>query len=939
MAANFMIEFLGRLRQKELPREGEEQTDGQLLHCFVRSRDDAALEALVRRHGPMVWSVCSRSLANHHDAEDAFQATFLVLARKAASIRSPELLANWLYGVALQTARKARQTAAKRHARERQVAVLPEPKLVDQDQGFGPDLQGLLDEELGCLPDKYRIAIILCDLQQKSRPEVARQLSLPEGTVASRLARARALLAQRLVRRGLPVSAGTLAAVLPQQAAAAVPPAVLSTTLEAASLLAGGEGGKRNLIVPSLLVLLLLGLGAALILSLDNKRVPLAARASAAPPPAVDVVASFPGASAEEVERQVTIPLEVTLAGMTGLEHLSTQSVFGQCVVRAQFKKSTDLARARQQVISRLQTLQKLPVGVTPSLAAVPAGALVRYTLRNPRDDAGRPLYTLGDLTTLQDWVVDREFRRIPRVIDAVRLGGAERRYEVHPDPDRLKAYGITLQQLETAIVEGAANVGGALKGPGAGLRVRGVGLLGGGRNPLDEALRKKDPRAAAAHLRAEEVRRLWEIRQLVITRVKNVPILVEDVVEGGRLRRDDPSHRGVVVAHQPSHGRVGLSRARKDKDRVSWEEEDDLVQGALLLRQGEDARTALAAVKAKIKELNNTAGRLLPGVRIEVYDEGTDLGLAGSLNHTWLQANLPANVGLDEATRTAGKVRELLRRHTEAQTVVSLVGGTEDGADPGGFNRVRFFVVFKPRKDWPGELRQELEHKFPGVDWSFSATCRDSLAETFTAAPGEGLLKIYGPDLGELQRLAGKAKQVLSGLAGVDGVRIVSLAGPGQLEFRVDPDKCKKWGISPAEVKQLLARALDDRVISQMVEGERLTPIVLRWSARPRGAGGILDIPVEVGGGVEGKPTDTTNPPRLRLRDLVTPLDREGKPDPKGDFLRAGVAVIYREDGKRMIAVRYGVRDREEATIRAEAKKKTEHLFNALYRAQWDER
>src|SRR5436305_39709 len=102
-------------------------TDGQLLGRFIEQQDETAIATLVRRHGPMVWGVCRRILRSHHDAEDAFQATFLVLVRKAASIRSRELLANWLYGVAQQTARKARQTAAKRQARERQVAAMPEP--------------------------------------------------------------------------------------------------------------------------------------------------------------------------------------------------------------------------------------------------------------------------------------------------------------------------------------------------------------------------------------------------------------------------------------------------------------------------------------------------------------------------------------------------------------------------------------------------------------------------------------------------------------------------------------------------------------------------------------------------------------------------------------------------------------------------------------------
>jgi RNA polymerase sigma factor (sigma-70 family) len=192
----------------------------------------------------MVWGVCRRLLP-HHDAEDAFQATFLVLVRKAASIRQRDIVANWLYGVAHQTALHSRRTTARRRTRERQVMPMPEPAVAEPD--LWHDLQPLLDQELAHLPDKYRVAIVLCDLEGKSRKEAARQLGCPEGTLAARLARGRKLLAKRLSRRSLAVSGGVLAAVLSQKAASAgVPASVVFSTIKAATLLAAGQAAATE---------------------------------------------------------------------------------------------------------------------------------------------------------------------------------------------------------------------------------------------------------------------------------------------------------------------------------------------------------------------------------------------------------------------------------------------------------------------------------------------------------------------------------------------------------------------------------------------------------------------------------------------------------------------------------------------------------------------
>src|SRR5262245_50032712 len=194
MSLTGVLSYLRRLHPGEEPDE-----DGELLARFAAG-DDAALEALVRRHAPMVWGACRRALARQADAEDAFQATFLVLARKARSLADGRPLAPWLHTVATRTAAKARALALRRAARE----VGPvEVAVSDADEVSLREARAVVDEEVGRLPAKYREPVVLCYLQGQTNEEAARRLGCPKGTVLSRLARARDRLRRRLERRGL----------------------------------------------------------------------------------------------------------------------------------------------------------------------------------------------------------------------------------------------------------------------------------------------------------------------------------------------------------------------------------------------------------------------------------------------------------------------------------------------------------------------------------------------------------------------------------------------------------------------------------------------------------------------------------------------------------------------------------------------------------------
>jgi RNA polymerase sigma factor (sigma-70 family) len=239
MTSEPMHAVLRYLRKAAALRDAEGLTDHDLLERFVCRREEAAFEALVQRHGPMVLGLCRRVLNDAHDAEDAFQATFLVLVRRAGVVRNGGLLGPWLYGVAYRTALSARSERSRRRRHERRVAAMPEAE--PAAEAAWTDLRPVLDEEVQRLPEKYRVPVVLCYLEGKTYEEAARLLGCPKGTVATRLARARGRLQVRLAGRGVALSAGLLATVLALEARATVPAALAGSTVRAGMLVAAGK--------------------------------------------------------------------------------------------------------------------------------------------------------------------------------------------------------------------------------------------------------------------------------------------------------------------------------------------------------------------------------------------------------------------------------------------------------------------------------------------------------------------------------------------------------------------------------------------------------------------------------------------------------------------------------------------------------------------------
>jgi cobalt-zinc-cadmium resistance protein CzcA len=941
-------------------------------------------------------------------------------------------------------------------------------------------------------------------------------------------------------------------------------------------------------------------------------------------PAIVEVIALFPGASAEEVERQVTIPLEVTFAGMPGLKKINSKSLFGLSDLKMTWFYGSEYTyqTARQEVINRMSTIsQPLPPNVTPAISPEsPTGEIFRYVLKVPKDASGKKIYTLNDIKAMQDWVLEREFRRVPRIVDVTSFGGTVRRYEVQPDPDRLRRYGITLAQLQAALSNSNATVGGDYVNQGqTALTVRSVGLFGGGVDPVNKVLGLKNPSAAATILRAEERRRIQQIRNLVITSVNNQPIRVDDVVEGGRLGPGElPGQRGVVVSNLTRLGRIGYWSADEERPPGSplslanvGHDEDDEITCIVLLRKGEETLPALKDLNPKVEQLNDpTSGRMLPGTKIETYYDRTDLlhlttetvtenlclgvalvvailfmfvnnirtaiivainiplallfafsmlylrgksanllsigavdfgiivdsavvvveniyrnlashnhpdlpikerillfvkeidhalfysvlimvcafvplfamtgpegqlfgpmaqtyafSLAGALvlaltftpvlctlflrrvkpvednllvrflkgrylrqlqlclsypkttvavlafliggtaclipqlgrefmpeleeGNIWLRGIGPLNMSLDHQAKIAKEARAIIATYPEVKSIVTQSGRPDDGTDTEGYYSGEYFIPLRHQSDWPklipengwrrwiwgarrartkqevvSAMNAELERVIPGVVWNFSQNIRDNVLEALSGVKGDNSLKIFGPDLEQLEILAAKGKNILQGIPGIANVGIFHVRGTSHLEFRADPVKCQKWGVTTADVNNVVSAAMAASPLTSMVEGEKRFDIAIRWPKwRRADETSIVDIPVDIinnqvvlpqGSGftpdasghalppaaVGGSLADASNPishsPRLRLRDLITPVGADFEPDPSGRFNRPGYSTIYRENGQRMIAIKFSVRGRDLGSAVDEAKARTKDVFQIPYRAVW---
>jgi cobalt-zinc-cadmium resistance protein CzcA len=314
---------------------------------------------------------------------------------------------------------------------------------------------------------------------------------------------------------------------------------------------------NRVLVLAAALLLVACGLYAF-------KRLPVEAYPNPCPP-LVEVIAQPPGWSAEETERYVTVPLEAGLAGMPGLDHVRSQSLFGLADVKCYFRWGTPYEQARQEVINRLQFVQ-LPGGIQASISPWNAiGEIFRYTLRGKG-------YSLTDLKTAEDWILERQWKQVPGVVDVTSFGGLAKEYHVDVDPYQLRARGVTLAQVNAALANANQNVGGQRLTLGSqAFTIRGIGLIGS----------------------------LANIEDIVIVEQKGVPVRVRDVAAVG-------------LGHAPRLGQVGKDAA------------DEVVEGIVLMRYGAETDATLRGVRARLQYIRDHH-LLPPGMEIApYYDRGS---------------------------------------------------------------------------------------------------------------------------------------------------------------------------------------------------------------------------------------------------------------------------------------------------------------------------
>src|SRR5271165_1476978 len=860
---------------------------------------------------------------------------------------------------------------------------------------------------------------------------------------------------------------------------------------------------QRVLIV--VLLVMVLGAGTASFLSLNIEAYPDPV------PPLVDVVTQSAGQSAEEIERYITIPLEIQMAGIPNVQAIRTISLFGLSDVKVQFTYDFTYYQAEQWVTNRLSQLGALPNGAQPQISPTsPIGEIFRYRVAGPSN------YSVTDLKTLQDWVLERRFKAVPGVIDVTGWGGKTKTYEIAIDQHKLVGNGLSVPQVLTALGNANINVGGQTIDFGAqSAVVRGVGLI----HSADE------------------------IRRTLITSTEGVPVFIGDVAE-------------VTVGNLPRLGIAG------------YDDVDDIVQGIVLMRRGAHSEPTIKRVEAEVDKINSS-GILPPGVSIErIYDRSDliritthtvlhnmvagivlifllqwvfignlrgafivamtipfalsfaiglmvlrgesanllsvgaiDFGLvvdatvimvenivrhlaeasahlgtgpshlhrmrvpsgfrgkmgtisiaaaevsqsiffaaaiivagfvplftlsgieghifgpmaktyayaiAGGLIATftiapamslllfpqevseretpvvralrrvyqpalefvlanriitfaavallslfavfavrslgleflpsleegnlWVRATFPQSVSLEDSDGYVNRMRVLIAKYPEVQSVVSQHGRPDDGTDATGFFNAEFFVPLKPFDTWPAGVDKEkftqdmtemLGQQFPGVEFNFSQYIQDNVEEAASGVKGENSVKVYGNDLGTLEKTADAVAAVLAKVPGITDLAVLRSLGQPTVRIDVDRMRAARYGLAPGDVNTTVQAAIGGQAAGNVYEegSDRNFPIIVRLAPEYRQS-------------LEAIRHITIGAPNLSGSGIVPiPL-----PDVASVEINSGASFIYREGQERYIPIKFSVRGRDlgSAVIEAQQKVMDHVVIPGGYHLEW---
>ena len=860
---------------------------------------------------------------------------------------------------------------------------------------------------------------------------------------------------------------------------------------------------QRALVVVMLGLLLVAGLASFINLNIEAYPDPV--------PPLVDIVTQNSGQSAEEIERYITIPIEIQMAGIPNVTAIRTISLFGLSDVKLQFTYDFTYDEAQQWVVNRLAQLPSLSHAAQPQISPEsPIGEIYRYRVAGPVG------YSVTDLKTLQDWILERRFKAVPGVIDVTGWGGKTKTYDVIIDQQKLVDYGLTLPQVLQILNNSNINVGGQTVniGPQSAV-VRGIGFI----------------------------RSMGDIRNTMLSATNGTPVLLRDVAT-------------VEVGNQP---RLGI--AGQDND-------NDIVQGIVLMRRGAQSKPTIAAVEAEVKKINES-GLLPPGVRVErIYDRkdlisvttntvlhnmiagivliflvqwlflgdlrsaiivaatipfalffavlimtvrgesanllsvgAIDFGLivdatvimmenifrhlrepeevrfvhdsnlrqarsvlglrgkfaviansatqvnraiffsaamiiagfvplftmsgieghifapmartyayaiAGGLIATftvtpalaslllratggeaetfivrwlrraytpmiefaidnkvltlgcgaavlgvallslnrlgseflphleegnlWIRATMPTSISLEEGDGYVNRMREIIKTYPEVETVVSQHGRPDDGTDATGFFNAEFFVPLKPFDSWPtgigkakltDELTSRLERAFPGVDFNFSQYIEDNVEEAASGVKGENSVKLYGNDLGTLEKTAAKIKAVMSTVPGITDLAIFTSLGQPTVRIDIDRARAARYGLAPGDINATVEAAIGGQAAGNLYEdgSDRNFPIIIRFAPEYRQS---LDAIRRI----------TVGAPNPNASGVVQiPLT-----DVADVHLVSGASFIYRENQQRYIPIKFSVRGRDLGSAVRQAQQKIGNQVSLPdgYRLEW---